>query len=839
MNVSVDNMNIQKRHEEFEKVWTAPETGPKSWFATVNNQPFGNRFMVSSLVFFLLAGMMALLMRLQLAVPDNNLMGPETYNRLFTMHGATMMFLVILPFLEGLAIYLLPIFVGAREMAFPRMSAFSFWVFISGGFIFFTGFLFNAVPDTGWFVYAPLSLESYSGLGVDFLLVGLGFIEIAGVGTGIEIVTTILKLRAPGMSLGRVPLFAWTWLVAGVMIIVAFATLFGATVLIELDRAAGTKFFVAEAGGNPVLWQHLFWFFGHPDVYIMFLPATGFVSMMLATFARRPIAGYGMIVVAVLLTGFLSFGLWAHHMFATGLPLISAGFFVAASIMIGLASGVQVFAWIATLWRSSPDLKTPMMFILGFFFIFVLGGLTGVMVAVLPFDLQAHDTYFVVAHFHYVLIGGVVFPILAAIHYWLPLITGYLPNERLGRCSFWTIFSGFNLTFFPMHITGLLGMSRRVYTYSANLGIGELNLLSTVASFIMGAGFIMVIINIFYFGMRGKKAEKNPWGARSLEWSVTVDMPNYIFIKPPVICNREPLDDQDCKKPAHLVRISDSMEALPSAWRATLVTDAITGEPQAIQRVAGPSYIPISAASGIIIMSIATLFKGYIVAAAALAFTLGVVAYWLWPRAKDIHMMRSSDVSRLTGLPVEPTGTQAVGWWAMAGTLTVMATIFGVLFYSYFYLRVYSPEWPQGQLPVPDLLKPGLTYGALLGSGALLFFGQQFQKGLLPIFSLLGCTVIGIIAGAIILMDSVQAGFTPQLNAYTSLFHTIIWHMVAMIFFGLAMLVSSILHMIRNGDGEVSGTLILHRQITALAWYFTLVIAALVFATLYLSPRLF
>ncbi|HYX32467.1 MAG TPA: cbb3-type cytochrome c oxidase subunit I [Oligoflexus sp.] len=839
MNQTADPTHDTKRHDEFERVWTEPE-GIGAWFATVNNQPFGNRFMVSALVFFLLAGIMALLMRLQLAVPDNNFMGPETYNRLFTMHGATMMFLVILPFIEGFAIYLLPQFVGSREMAFPRMSAFSFWVFLSGGLIFFMGFLFNAVPDVGWFVYAPLSLESYSGLGVDFLLVGLGFIEIAGVGTGIEIVTTILKLRGPGMSLGRVPLFAWTWLVTGVMIIIAFATLFGATVLIEFDRAIGTKFFVAEAGGNPVLWQHLFWFFGHPDVYIMFLPATGFVSMILPTFARRPLAGYSLVVVAVLMTGFLSFGLWAHHMFTTGMPVLASGFFAAASIMIGLASGVQVFAWIATLWRSGAALTTPMLFIVGFFFIFVLGGLTGVMVAVLPFDLQAHDTYFVVAHFHYVLIGGVIFPILAAIHYWLPLITGYMANEKLGRWSFWLIFAGFNLTFFPMHISGLLGMSRRVYTYSANLGIGELNMLSTVASFVLGVGFVLVVLNVFYFGMRGRKAVINPWGGKSLEWSGTVDMPNYVFLKPRVICNREPLDDADCPKPEHLVRIANALEGQPSGWRATLVTDAITGEPQAIQRVAGPSYIPVVAASGIIIMSVATLFKGYIVAAVALIFTLGVVCYWLWPRSAELEKMRKSDISRITGLPVEPTGTQAVGWWAMTGTLTVIAVVFGVLFFSYFYLRVYSPQWPQGNIPLPGLLWPGLGYGAIVLSGLPFLLAQKrFRKRQSSLALLIGCGALALITSVVILLESVQAEFTPQLNAYASLFHTITWHMVTLVLMAFALLVSVILHLIRSGDEAPSGTLILHQQITALFWYFTIVVTALVFATLYLSPRFF
>ncbi|RYZ68789.1 MAG: cytochrome ubiquinol oxidase subunit I, partial [Proteobacteria bacterium] len=359
------DMDKSQRDAAFEKVWHSPD-GIGGWFASVNNQPYGSRFMVSSLVFFLLAGAMSLLMRVQLSVPENDFMGPQTYNRLFTMHGSTMMFLVILPFLEGIAIYLLPQLLGSREMAFPRMSAFSFWVFLSGGFIFFMGFLFNAVPDAGWFVYAPLSLEKYSDLGVDFLLLGLGFIEIAGVGTGIEIVTTILKLRAPGMSLGRMPIFAWTWLVTGVMIIFAFATLFGATILIEFDRAIGTKFFVAEAGGNPVLWQHLFWFFGHPDVYIMFLPATGFVSMIVPTFARRQLAGYPLVVVAILTTGFLSFGLWVHHMFTTGIPIMSSGFFVAASLMIGVASSVQVFSWIATLWGREAERSVPMLYVLGF-----------------------------------------------------------------------------------------------------------------------------------------------------------------------------------------------------------------------------------------------------------------------------------------------------------------------------------------------------------------------------------------------------------------------------------------------------------------------------------------
>ncbi len=836
---SIGEYPSDEEQKEFEATWKAPE-GIRDWFATVNNQPFGNRFMISSLVFFLIAGIMALIMRVQLAVPDHDAIGPDLYNKLFTMHGATMMFLVVLPFLEGIAIYILPLVVGSREMAFPRMSAFSFWVFFSGALIFFTGFIFNAVPDAGWFVYPPLSLERYSGLGLDFLLVGLGFIEIAGVGTGIEIVTTILKFRAPGMSLGRMPLFAWAWLVTGVMIIIAFSTLFGATVLIEFDRAIGTRFFDPEGGGNVLLWQHLFWFFGHPDVYIMFIPATGIISMIIPTFARRPIAAYSYVAVAILLTGFLSFGLWVHHMFATGIPALASGFFVAASLMIALASGVQVFAWIATLWGSRPDIKSPLLFVLGFLCIFVLGGITGVMVAVLPFDLQAHDTYFVVAHFHYVLIGGVIFPILGGLHYWLPLMTGYLPSERLARWSFWLIFIGFNLTFFPMHVAGLLGMSRRVYTYSASLNVGWYNLLSSVSSFILGAGFVIATINLLGSRYLGRKAGKNPWNSGALEWSLMVDMPNYVFRAPPVILAREPLWQAEAGGDSYLNRLARQLTSRPSAWRATLITDAISGEPQAIQKVSTPSYVPITAAIGLFIMSVATLFKAYILALAALVFTLGVVCYWLWPEERELKKMRESGLGELTGLPLEPTGALASGWWAMVGTLTVIGTIFGVLFYSYFYIRIYSPSWPQGGIALPEIWPSSIFYAALL-LGALSFHWAEknFQKNSARA-SLLG--ISGSLLAALIFLASsmfhiVGIGFTPQENAYASLFHTITWHLAALVLGG-AMFLAALLIKTIQSQGQRTGYLILQLQVTGLYWYFTAVVGVLSFATLFLSPYL-
>lgn len=838
--MSENSETWDKQRKIFERVWRAP-TGFRDWFATVNNQPFGNRFMLASMIFFFLGGIIALLMRVQLAVPDNDFIGPEVYNQLFTMHGSTMMYIVLLPFLEGLTIYLLPLVLGTREMAFPRMSAFSFWVFFFGGLLFYASFLFNAVPDAGWFVYPPLSSSKYSGLGVDFLLVGLGFIEIAGIGAGAEIAVTILKFRAPGMSLSKMPLFAWAWLVTAFMIIIAFSALFGATVLIEFDRALGTRFFDPDGGGNVLLWQHLFWFFGHPDVYIMFIPATGFVSMIIPTFAKRPIAGYSLVVMAIVVTGFLSFGLWVHHMFATGLPPVASGFFVAASLMIGLASGTQVFAWIATLWRSRPEIKTPLLYVLGFLALFVIGGFTGVMVAVLPFDLQAHDTYFVVAHFHYVLIGGVVFPILGALHYWLPLILGKMPSERLGKWSFWLIFTGFNITFFPMHVSGLKGMARRVYTYSENLDVGWLNMVSTVGSFVLGTGFVLVALNVFITYRRGKEAPKNPWGSGSLEWSNTADMPNYVYLQPPVVYSREPLWEKtpESEKDAELEKLSKAMISTPAEWRAALITDVISGRPQAIQRVAGPTYIPIIAAIFLFITSIATLGQSYIAALVTLALFLITVLYWVWPQDEGLRKFRVSDVPQRTGLSVEPTGTASSGWWAMASVLAVLTTIFGLLFYSYFYIRLYSPAWPQGEIAKPETLYSAIAYGILLLSAVPYFLAvRTFKDGnARKTISLLFATAFcGLVSMIWILLFSINAEFSPKLNAYGSLFHVLTWHMAILIGGGLAILAGAIVHVIKSRVNYQHGYIVSQMQITSLYWWFTLVVGALMYLVLHLSP---
>jgi cytochrome c oxidase subunit I+III len=824
----------------YDIVWKAP-TGWADWFANVNNQAIGNRFMMTAFVFFCIAGLMALLMRVQLAIPENNFMGPEIYNQLLTMHGATMMYLVMIPFLEGLAIYLIPSLIGSREMAYTRLSAFSYWVYLFGGLIFFSSFLFGTVPDAGWFIYPPLASGKFSGTGMDFLLVGLAFVEIAGIVTGIEIVVTILKARAPGMSLSRMPLKIWAWLVTGFMMVLAFATLLIATVLLELDRTVGTKFFDPEHGGSPLLWQHLFWFFGHPDVYIMFLPATGVISMIIPTFARRPIASYTLVVVAIVVMGFMSFGLWMHHMYTTGLPELASGFFIAASMVIGLASGTQVFAWIATLWRTRPELKSPMLFSLGFLAIFVLGGLTGIMVAVMPFDLQAHDTFFVVAHFHYVLIGGVVFPILAGLHYWLPLFMGKMADEKIARWSFYITFVGFNVTFFPMHISGLLGMPRRVYTYSETLNIGGLNLLSTIGAFVMTIGFALVAWNLYRTWKNGSDAPLNPWNAGSLEWIAKEGRPNDVFVKPPVIRQRDPLwhsptaDDRD----EELEALTAKLEATPDTYRAILITEAGTGRPQAIQRVSGPSYVPLISALGLFAVCATTLGKEYIAALGALIFSMIVIAMWAWPRDKELDEIRKSGIEENVGLPTEPVGSASTGWWAMVGTITVAGMTFAVLFFSYFYLQLYSSSWPQGALPKPDIKDAALVFGILpLSSFLMMSTKTRIESHVRSVRHVLALVVLALLFLGGTIWLSAKAPFAPSFNAYASIFHVSLWTLGFAVLVGLALLAATWLRLRARTQDLRKGYVVLQGQVTSMYWQFVVVAGILSFLVLFVSPYL-
>jgi cytochrome c oxidase subunit I+III len=574
--------------EELKRIWALPR-GIRL-LTEYNNTFIGGLYVATAFVFFVLAGILALLMRAQLAVPGNNLVGPELYNQLFTMHGTMMMFLFAVPAVEAMGILLLPNMLGARDMPFPRLSLYAYWAYAVGGLVFFTSLFFGLAPTGGWFMYPPLTSETYSpGINEDFWLLGIGFIEISAIAGAIEIIVGILRTRAPGMTLARMPVFAWAMLVFALMVVFAFPAVIVATLLLELERAFGWPFFDATRGGDALLWQHLFWFFGHPEVYIIFLPAAGMVSMIVPAMTRAPLAGSRYVILALTATGFLSFGLWVHHMFATGIPALSLSFFEAASMAVAVPAGIQVFAWIATFARGKLKLATPALFILGFFFTFVLGGLTGVMVAAVPFDWQAHDTYFVVAHLHYVLIGGMVFPLFAAFYYWMPYVSRNALSERVGRWVFWLAFGGFNIAFFPMHITGLLGMPRRVYTYPAGLGWDALNLVSTAGAFMIALG---VALFIFDFARRFRPSSEenagNVWDAGTLEWLPNGDYANRSI---PIVESAYPLWDQP--RLAELVNAGAYyLPGSATGKREALITAPLDGAPQYVLQMPPPGWAP-------------------------------------------------------------------------------------------------------------------------------------------------------------------------------------------------------------------------------------------------------
>lgn len=828
------------RDTAFKQTWSSAP-GVRGWFMEVNNQPLGKRFMLTAMVFFALGGVLALLMRLQLTVGEADIIGPEMFNQLFTMHGSTMMYLFAVPFLEGLALYLIPLMIGSRDVAFPRLTAFSYWTYLFGGLLFYSSFFVGAVPDAGWFSYTPLSGPRYSGMGIDFWLLGLTMVEIAGITAGVEIVVTILKSRAPGMTIGRMPLLIWTLLVTGVMILFAFSVLLMATVLLELDRAVGTKFFDPLAGGSSLLWQHLFWFFGHPEVYIIFLPATGIVSMVVAAFARRQIAAYSLVVAAIVLIGFVSFGLWVHHMFATGLPELAMSFFTAASLMIGVASGIQICSWIPTLWGTRPELKAAFLWILGFIFVFVLGGLTGVMVAVVPFDVQVHDTYFIVAHLHYVLIGGVLFPIFAGLHYWLPKITGRMLSKRLGAWSFWLTFVGFNVTFFPMHIMGLLGMSRRIYTYQTALGLDGLNITASIGSFVLGAGFLVFVANVWRSLKHGGEAGDDPWRGETLEWSVSSPPPPYSFKQPPVVTGRSPMWSSAPEAGGQsqaVARVVAAMDAAPVRWRATLTTDPLTAAPQGIQYLPGPTLVPFMASLGLLVAMLGVLTQLYLLAPVGGLFFVGALGHWLYPKNKRLEMIRDDEVAGASGLPVFTLGVQSTAWWGMLCTLTVLGMVVGTMVFCYFYLRLFSPQWPQEGLPLPEFALAGPAFAVLLGSGGAVYLAWRAVRAWN--YSAARWLLAGGVAGGIgfmvlFLMELAGLEFRPGTNAYGSLFHVTGWILLTFVLTGIVLGGASWFRLKQaTKPGETYD--MLNMQLTGMFWVFVTAVGVVVFLTIYVSP---
>ncbi len=522
----------------------AENTGIWSWITTVDHKRIGTLYLWTALFFFLVGGLEAVLIRTQLAQPNMGFVSAETYNQLFTMHGTTMVFLAIMPLSAAFFNFLIPLQIGARDVAFPRLNAFSYWVYLLGGIFITLPILFKVAPNGGWFGYAPLTTNSFSaGPNIDFWVMGLQILGISSLAAAFNFITTIINMRAPGMTLMRMPMFTWMSFVVQFLLILAFPPITIALFFLLMDRFFGTTFYAIAAGADPLLWQHLFWVFGHPEVYILILPAFGLVSEVLPTFSKKPLFGYNVMVYSGIMIGFLGFGVWAHHMFAVGMGAVADSIFSMMTMLIAIPTGVKIFNWIATMWSGEIRFTVAMKFAIALIGMFTIGGISGVMHSSPPADLQQTDTYFIVAHFHYVLFGGSIMGIFAGIYYYYPKMTGRLMSETIGNWHFWLTFIGMNLTFFPMHFSGMLGMPRRIYTYDAGQGWDLFNMMATVGTYILVVATSFFVVNFLRSRTRGAVAGNDPWGGATLEWSIPSPPPEYNFAQIPEVTSRYPLWD--------------------------------------------------------------------------------------------------------------------------------------------------------------------------------------------------------------------------------------------------------------------------------------------------------
>jgi cytochrome c oxidase subunit I+III len=616
-----------------ERIW-AERPGLVGWLTTTDHKRIGLLYLFASLTFFAAGGVEALLIRTQLIKPESGLLAPEAYNQVMTLHGVTMIFLFVIPISTGaFGNYLLPLMIGARDMAFPRMNAVSFWIFVASGLFMYTGLAVGAAPDAGWFDYLPLASSEYSpDKGIDFYALGLIFNGIATTATAVNLIVTILKLRAPGMSLNRMPLFCFAFLAVAFALIFALPPLNVALIFLELQRQLGFRFYDVAAGGEPLMWQHLFWIFGHPEVYIIILPAFGIATSIIPTFVRRRMVAFPLVALAEVMVAFIGFGVWAHHMFAVGLATVTTIYFAAASLIIVIPSAIQLFAWITTILSGTPRFKTPLLYIVGFILMFIVGGLSGITFAAIPFDQQLTDTYYVVAHFHYVIFGAAVFPILGGFFYWFPKVTGRMYNERAGQLSFWLVFAGTTVTFFPMHILGLLGMPRRQYTYEHGLGWGTLNLLETLGAYLLAAGLLLVVANLVISLRRGARAGNDPWGGDTLEWSTSSPPPAYNYAVIPRVSSPYAMWDREDREED--ARRLERGEGVLERGHETASTTVLDGEPDELLAMPSESWSPIVVAVLISAVFTMLLLAHWVTALVLVGVTLAALYGWL---AREPH----------------------------------------------------------------------------------------------------------------------------------------------------------------------------------------------------------
>lgn len=766
------------QEERLRETWKSPKGLFLRWTDT-NNDQVGAWYTLTAFIFMLFAGVLALIMRTQLAQPDAELVSASLYNQLFTLHGSMMMFLFAVPMFEAVSILILPQLLGARDLPFPRLSAFGYWSFLLGGIFVAGSIFFDAAPAGGWFMYPPLTTDTeLSGIGADIWMLGLSFIEVSSIAAAVELIVGVLKCRPPGMRLNLMPLYAWYILVVAVMILFAFPPLIAGDLLFEAERLLDWPFFDASRGGDPLLWQHLFWIFGHPEVYIVFLPSIALFAMIVPTFAQRHVLGYPWIVLAAVGTAFLSFGLWVHHMFATGLPKISLGFFSAASEAVAIPTAVQIFVFLATIWAGRVIWSTPMLYAAGSLAIFVIGGLTGVMVAVAPFDWQAHDTYFVVAHLHYVLIGGTLLPLFGGLYYYWPLITGKKLSDRLGRIAFWIMFVGANLTFFPMHLSGLMGMPRRVFTYSEELGLGGLNMASSIGAFLFASGVAVICFDLARSPWR-MRAPRNPWNAGTLEWLALPKDEDWGIRSIPLIESRYPIWDQK----DFVRKVDEGRYFLPDAEemrRETIITSVLDARPIQVARLAGPSAKPMLAAATLGGVFILTTFHLYWTALVCAFAALGAIYWWLWTGTGEHPEKDSKPIGHGLVMPLYASGPASVTWWAMFITMIGDFTAFASLIFGYFFYWTIHPDFPpEGMIGLagPGLFWPMMALAMAIAAWALTLAAREVNargsitgaRGLLAVGLVANCAAIGAA-----LAGPIRTGLDPVLHVYPA----IVWMIV-------------------------------------------------------------
>lgn len=625
-------MRTATLEQRLTEIWKTPK-GLWGELSTVDHKKIGMRYIVTALVLLCAGGVEALIMRIQLARPGQSILTPEMYDQIFSMHGVTMIYWYASPILSGFSNYLIPMMIGSRDMAYPRVNAFTYWTFLLSAIFLYIAPCMGQAPNAGWFAYVPYTLVKYSpGRGMDFYALALIFLTISSTAGAINFIVTILRMRCPGMAISKMPLFCYSTGTISFAMLFSLPALSVDCIFLLLDRHWGTHFFQVSAGGNVLMWQQLFWFFGHPWVYIIFIPAMGMLSMLIPVFSRRPIVGYPYVAAATVLTGVVGFGVWLHHMFAVGMSDMEMSFFSAGSMLVSIFTIVQVFAWVATIWRGRLVLTTSMLYGLGSIACLVIGGLSGLYTAIIPVDWQVHDTYFVVAHIHYVLIGANVFPVFAGLYYWLPKMTGRLMNERAGKWGFWIMFVTFNVAFFPMHLTGLAGMPRRIYTFVSSTGLGPLNMLITVAAFGFGIGLLIALLNFLISARTGELAGRNPWNADTLEWDTDSPPAPYGSIHIPVVVTRHPLwDEFDETEDPDGSRVMDN-------GRQTPATTWIDGEPFGISQMVSDSHAPLFTALTLFLFFIALVFQLMWLALTGIILTILCSYYWLWPRSSNAEM---------------------------------------------------------------------------------------------------------------------------------------------------------------------------------------------------------